>query len=500
MNVRNTVFLLALFIFTPLYAGYYAFEPRWDGYIIWGGEVKTQTALLVDISKAIINGSGTDSTTLCNHILGNASCAGIRTIYWRLDDGRGHLLFDSNQKDSVLALPNLAVDFSKIDYAEKAYELTRKLGMEIYLVADGNYIDEARIKFSPVKVISSKEISAKDLVSESNMIGIYTWDVARLAKANLSGKTLYFRKSITTQKQLMNASICVTSRNKYKLYFDGRLIGEDSEWWIGETYDITELSNAGNHVIGIEVEPDRNGERGLLLNALFKYNDRTDKISTNAEWLCSDTFVEGWNKPDYNDKNWKNAIVVGFDGCVPWMRLIRPWNNKTSVISDDSSKRPIAVSKVSVAENSQIANLLIDSSSNDRSAWYGKVPCEIELSFDKSRPINEIRIYSGNIEYSNNNSGALNIKKYSIDVYQNGQWIRLIEPMQALAYKGEKCADFFIRHKIDNKNFEKMKLVVIESFDTGLRVHCPDKPCAESKLVYIREISFYDNLESSIKK
>jgi alpha-L-rhamnosidase len=161
----------------------------------------------------------------------------------------------------------------------------------------------------------------------------------------------WLRKTFTLDKPVKRATAYVTARGIYRLYINGKSIGEDvfaPEWTDYNqriqyrTYDVTSTLLRGNNAVGAAVGDGwysgylgwrkQRGNYGLQNSLLFQlevdYEDGTSQtIVTDESWRCSEGPIissdllmgehydarkemPGWDTPEYDDKAWAPAISV----------------------------------------------------------------------------------------------------------------------------------------------------------------------------------------------
>ena len=94
-----------------------------------------------------------------------------------------------------------------------------------------------------------------------------------------------------------------------EMFADNTNLGDDNgDWKIPFTYkvpgDPRVISVIGRNVPG----PPFFGILGSTSNGML----------TNETWKCSSHFYPGWNSPNFDDRNWPFAKVVGDHGDHPW--------------------------------------------------------------------------------------------------------------------------------------------------------------------------------------
>ena len=82
----------------------------------------------------------------------------------------------------------------------------------------------------------------------------------------------------------------------------------DNDWRIPSIYQIPGDTKVLS-VIGMNIpDGDKSGILGSTSNGLL----------TNKTWKCSSDLYHGWTSPDFDDRDWPLAKVVGNHGDEPW--------------------------------------------------------------------------------------------------------------------------------------------------------------------------------------
>lgn len=165
----------------------------------------------------------------------------------------------------------------------------------------------------------------------------------------------YFRKEFTLAKKVKQALVFVSGLGHYELYVNGKKAGDRflSPGWTDyrkscyfNTYDVTNLLDGKSNALGVLVGNgfyNINRERyyklvitfgapKVILKMKLIYKDGSEEtIITDGSWKTSPSPVtfasifggedydarleqEGWNKPGFNDSDWKNAILTEAPG------------------------------------------------------------------------------------------------------------------------------------------------------------------------------------------
>lgn len=163
----------------------------------------------------------------------------------------------------------------------------------------------------------------------------------------------YFRKEIIANKEIKSARAYISAAGLYEFYINGEKIGDrllDPMFTrfdvrnLYATYDITAAVKKGENTFGVLLGNGwfnhqstavwhfdktiwRDRPR-FILNIKITYSDNTSEIiSTDKTWKTTDSPVifnsiytgehydarkelMNWNKPNYNERGWKNALIV----------------------------------------------------------------------------------------------------------------------------------------------------------------------------------------------
>ena len=135
-----------------------------------------------------------------------------------------------------------------------------------------------------------------------------------------------FRLAHTAAKPATSAEIIITADDSYRLWVNGRLLGEtagaENEWQQSRRFE-TALDAARN-VIAVRTTNGPGSPAGLLAKIRIRYADGTDEIlSTGTAWKAAKTFPEDFWRPDFDDSGWAPAVVQAAYGSGPWGRNVR---------------------------------------------------------------------------------------------------------------------------------------------------------------------------------
>ncbi|AYL98346.1 alpha-L-rhamnosidase C-terminal domain-containing protein [Mucilaginibacter celer] len=196
------------------------------------------------------------------------------------------------------------------------------------------------------------------------------WKASWIAAADESPRdygVYYFRKSIELATKPATFVVHVSADNRYKLYVNQKLVSlgparSDTYYWNYETVDLAPYLSAGKNTIAAEVwnDGDYRPEAQISLQTGFIMQGDTpteEVINTNKTWkgirdkafkpitgigwhpyyvagpgerLDLNASVKGWDKPDFDDSAWKNAVRIdagnpkGTVNAFGWMLVPTP--------------------------------------------------------------------------------------------------------------------------------------------------------------------------------
>jgi signal transduction histidine kinase len=106
------------------------------------------------------------------------------------------------------------------------------------------------------------------------------------------------------------ANLRITVDNAYKLFLDGRELGMGSDWRSLTEYDISQILDAGKHVLAVEGFND-NREAGLLFGLRIELKGgHVMTISSDSSWRIVPTDERNWELKPEPMENWVRATMV----------------------------------------------------------------------------------------------------------------------------------------------------------------------------------------------
>lgn len=300
-----------------------------------------------------------------------------------------------------------------------------------------------------------------------------------------------FRKKLDLKKQPKSFIINISADNRYRLFVNEQSVcwgparGDIAHWYF-ETIDIAPFLNNGKNIIAIEVwnfGPYKPGAQttlktGVIIQGNSKKEeilntDNTWKVKQNKAYKpsldytqdvgCNDNvngalYPWGWQKLDYDDKNWKNTVSIargqpygtgtGYDWVllprdIPLMEesLLRMNSIRRSKNIDVPADFLKGKSKLLIPENN-IVSFLIDqeylTTAYPELIVSGGKGCEIKITYSEA-------LFDSNAQKGNRNEVEGKLIKGFVDrFYPDGGEDRIFRPLWFRTYR-------FIKLDIETK-------------------------------------------------
>lgn len=132
----------------------------------------------------------------------------------------------------------------------------------------------------------------------------------------------YFRRHFDLIAVPEKARVHITCDNGYTLYVNGEKIGEESiydesGWRNAENFDVAPYLRSGENTMAVMAE-NLGGAGGLLVEIFLDDGVKPRYIISDNRFRVSDEAAPGWELPDYDDRSWKAAHVLGPPPLTPW--------------------------------------------------------------------------------------------------------------------------------------------------------------------------------------
>src|SRR4030095_2028109 len=146
-------------------------------------------------------------------------------------------------------------------------------------------------------------------------------------------QTIYFRKSFELPKVPGEAVAIVNADNTHRLWVNGTEARRRNEipWNETSVLDLRPFLRAGANTFAVEASNGGDGVNpaGLLFYARLRpeapgetKDSSRDTMpldfGSDASWMVTTNRVDGWEKPEFNDKAWQAASVLGPSESARW--------------------------------------------------------------------------------------------------------------------------------------------------------------------------------------
>jgi signal transduction histidine kinase len=160
------------------------------------------------------------------------------------------------------------------------------------------------------------------VLDPTNGLGSWIWATNTYNKQSCR---LWKSFEIPAQATVQRALLRVTADNGYRLMFDGRQVGQGSDWRSLSEYDLTWLLFPGLHVLAIEGFNDQE-KAGVIVGLRVEMADgKVIELGSDETWFLVPETERGWERRTQPLARWGRAMVVGAMGAHPW------WSKPTSI-------------------------------------------------------------------------------------------------------------------------------------------------------------------------
>jgi HEAT repeat protein len=138
---------------------------------------------------------------------------------------------------------------------------------------------------------------------------------------SFQGGTVYFRATVEVpaNPKMRTAEILVTADNLFSLYVNGLAAAESENWSQPKRVDLAARLVPGRNVIAVEATNTAMGPAGMVAKLQIQFaGGEPLVVVSDASWKCSDQEAKKWELPDFDDRGWRSAHVIGDMGIPPW--------------------------------------------------------------------------------------------------------------------------------------------------------------------------------------
>lgn len=145
-------------------------------------------------------------------------------------------------------------------------------------------------------------------------------------------QVLFFRKTFVVKKQILHAKLSADADDGGEFFINGKKTATVTDWHTPAYVDVTKDIVQGENILAVRVT-NQVSEAGLIVrlemttptsgSAAYDAKEHTglrwiDTVVTGANWLWSDHESPQWTTADFDDGDWKPAVVEGKVGDQPW--------------------------------------------------------------------------------------------------------------------------------------------------------------------------------------
>ena len=150
------------------------------------------------------------------------------------------------------------------------------------------------------------------------------WVWSETSEAN---QKVALRKTFEVTGEVKQALVVGTADNHCELFVNNKRVLKVDDWNELGAADVTRQLKEGTNAVSIAASND-DGMAGALAALIIVYTDgKTQEIVSDASWkVANNEGRGGWRNPDFNDKGWSTARVLGKlgDKQLPWSGTLGP--------------------------------------------------------------------------------------------------------------------------------------------------------------------------------
>jgi two-component sensor histidine kinase len=153
---------------------------------------------------------------------------------------------------------------------------------------------------------NTTNLSERSYLGQEYGLGNWIW----AAKTHDQQTCRFWRRiDIPTDATVVEARLTVTADDAYRLYFDGRDIGQGNRWEHLTQYDLTQILAPGAHILAVECYNEYL-RAGLVAGLRIKMQDgRSIEVKTDAGWKIVPNEDNKWITRRSADPQWPAAVI-----------------------------------------------------------------------------------------------------------------------------------------------------------------------------------------------
>jgi Protein of unknown function (DUF4038)/Domain of unknown function (DUF5060) len=136
----------------------------------------------------------------------------------------------------------------------------------------------------------------------------------------------FFRREfeVPVDKRVARARLRVSCDDRCAVWLNGEALGEHADWKTGREFaGLENKLRAGTNTFAIEGEnrpaPVAKNPAGLLFRFELHFDDgSTLRVDSNDAWRVTKASTNGWQRSDFDARDWLAPRLLGSYGCAPW--------------------------------------------------------------------------------------------------------------------------------------------------------------------------------------
>lgn len=135
--------------------------------------------------------------------------------------------------------------------------------------------------------------------------------------------TRFFRRVVTIaeNKRVRSARVEITADNDFRLWVNGRMVAEGSNFHQVYTAEVGPSLKPGENLLAVEAVNGGDGPNpaGLIAALKIDYHEGTSQeIITDRTWRAATSVERNWNLPGHASTRWGRVVELGAMGAAPW--------------------------------------------------------------------------------------------------------------------------------------------------------------------------------------
>ncbi|MCS6859527.1 MAG: glycoside hydrolase family 78 protein [Abditibacteriales bacterium] len=171
---------------------------------------------------------------------------------------------------------------------------------------------------------TGKWITSVSAAQTDNLAGVnWIWFPEGNPRADAPRGTRFFRKAfdIPANKPVKTAVLTASADNVFRAFLNGHEVSAGEDFKTPRAVMVHEQLTPGKNVLAISAR-NNEGPAALAVRLKITYADGSvATVTTDATWKTFNAQRANWQSKDFNDADWKDALVLAQVGEAPWGAL-----------------------------------------------------------------------------------------------------------------------------------------------------------------------------------